>query len=735
MRKIIDFLVTNIPIIFIVLIIISVGFLISLMNVDKKYVSLDVKLESVSKRFNSNKIKLSYDDTGEIKEVVLKTDNNEITMHNGSVFELKEDMDGKKVQLRVFVYYKDGSVETFSKNYQLYNECYETINRVEKTSCSNNDDKYFETKIFVDKITKKTCKKEVKEHKCTHIGINNGHNNLENSDNIESSSGSGNSNNSGVDSNKGTVNDKGNSSNKGTSNNTPENSKSRGCNLVVSKGTIGLNSWYVSNVTLTLKISGSDVSKYGITTSTKSTYNSKKSLSITSEHGLKKYYGYVKYKDGTTKSCNISLKIDKTKPTVPTSVIKKNDSNGEVINNSSSYRNYKVWWGNYNGIDKGSGIDHYEYSYNCTGSKTGTLRSEYIYPLEGKDFYNRTYCIRSVDAAGNYSNWSSGYHFNIDLVKPTCSVSMTSASGDDILTVSASDSHSGVSSYSYNNSSYISSSVYKIKKGTKVTVAVKDKAGNIGNCVNYKKALILVGDSRTYWLQNDVGGKRILTNYEDIYFVESYDGGYKEVYAVAKSGATKNWLLGTKGYYDSGAYQVQYLLSYLSNKSIYYDVKIASNLGVNDLNYYDLQTASNIYNSAYNNFLNSSQNVIVDDKTVSTNWRKTGNVIDVSFNFISVNPIDEKLLNAYTSANTRTLTKINNYNSIMKQTYGSRYLDAYSNFNNWFNQAVKAGQFRYSYRTCVDSNNNKYSCEDGLHYSPYVNKNCIYPFYKNKLLG
>jgi len=484
-----------------------------------------------------------------------------------------------------------------------------------------------------------------------------------------------------------------------------------------------------------MNIVGSNVDKYGISTSTSANYNNKKQITISTSHGEKKYYGYVKYKDGSVKSCNISFKIDLEKPEIPTSEIRKTNSRGDKINNISSYINYRVWWGNFNSIDKFSGIDHYEFSTNCTGKKTGNLKNEYFYPSSTKDSYNGTYCIIAVDKAGNYSNWSSPYYFKVDLVKPTCSVKITSNSSNDTLTVYASDSNSGVSSYSYNNSIYDSSNVYKITKGKKVTVSVKDKAGNIGICTNYKSALILLGDSRTNWIRKQLGAKQILTKYDDIYSIESYDD--KEIYAVTKSGATRYWLKGYLGKeYDSGAYQVQYLLDYLSKKDIYYDVIIASNLGVNDLNSDSTtpESYANTYITIYNNLLNSSQKVVVDSVEKNCYWKKSGNVISIDFNFISINPIDEKLLNIFSTSNKRTNNKINKFNIVMKQKYGNKYLDSSSKFNSWFSAADSAKEDRYIYKDCIDSKGNVYKCQDGLHYSEYLNKNYIYKFYKSNLL-
>jgi hypothetical protein len=186
---------------------------------------------------------------------------------------------------------------------------------------------------------------------------------------------------------------------------------------------------------------------------------------------------------------------------------------------------------------------------------------------------------------------------------------------------------------------------------------------------------------------------------------------------------------------DAGAYKVEYLLKYLSAQPVYYDVVIASNLGVNDLNYVDVEKASSSYISAYTNLLNFTQSVFVNGKKVNSSWRKRDNVINVDFYFVSINPIDEKLLNACDKSNTRTTSKIVNYNKKMSDIYGKKYLDSYSKYNDWFAQTIKNGQARFLYKKCVDKNGNSYTCEDGLHYSEYMEKTYIYEFYKSKLLS
>jgi hypothetical protein len=162
---------------------------------------------------------------------------------------------------------------------------------------------------------------------------------------------------------------------------------------------------------------------------------------------------------------------------------------------------------------------------------------------------------------------------------------------------------------------------------------------------------------------------------------------------------------------------------------------IASNLGVNDLNHFDSTVASDNYIKVYKALLNTGLDVYVNGQKVNSNWKKSGNVIEVDFNFISVNPINEALLNAYDKNNTRTTAKIINFNQKMSAAFGSKYLDSYSKFNDWFAQTEKNGKPKFLYKECKDNNNNTYQCEDGCHYSEYMEKTYIYNFYKSKLLG
>ncbi len=83
------------------------------------------------------------------------------------------------------------------------------------------------------------------------------------------------------------------------------------CSITLS-GTVGENSWYKSNVTVTMSTTGTVTSK-GLAT-TKNSTNGKTSVTHSADGSSITYYGYVA--NGTAaNSCSITFKIDKTKPT------------------------------------------------------------------------------------------------------------------------------------------------------------------------------------------------------------------------------------------------------------------------------------------------------------------------------------------------------------------------------------------------------------------------------------
>lgn len=139
---------------------------------------------------------------------------------------------------------------------------------------------------------------------------------------------------------------------------------------------------------------------------------------------------------GNKKEEVIKIKLDRKAPSIPTSKVRYDSSNGSIRNVSdySKWTNRSLWWGDFSAIDDNSGsgkIKHYEYSTNCTNSKTGNLNSSYLY----SDNKDNKYCIRAVDEALNTSAWSSAYTFKIDKKEPTCTAEVYSKDGNDNYTV------------------------------------------------------------------------------------------------------------------------------------------------------------------------------------------------------------------------------------------------------------------------------------------------------------
>ena len=171
-----------------------------------------------------------------------------------------------------------------------------------------------------------------------------------------------------------------------------------------------------------------------------------------------------------------SLAIDVTRPSVPTSVIRINDSTGEVRTNSADWTNNTLWWGEFTS-NGNNPIDHYEYSTNCTGEKSGNLDENYTYSSN----QNVKYCIRAVDTSGVISDWSSPYYFNIDKSAPTCTSSGGSTSwtnGSRTLTGTCSDTGgSGCKSAKITKAYSTNTNTTTASPGT-----VYDNAGNSKAC-------------------------------------------------------------------------------------------------------------------------------------------------------------------------------------------------------------------------------------------------------------
>ena len=166
---------------------------------------------------------------------------------------------------------------------------------------------------------------------------------------------------------------------------------------------------------------------------------------------------------GNTNTCEertVNVYVDKTAPNIPTSTIRYNSATGTVRANANTWTKETLWWGSFNATDVGSGVNHYEYSTNCTGNKSGDLTSSYLYDTT-RDW---TFCIRAIDNVGNIGNWSNAFYFKIDKTAPEISITNTKEDGTTYIsgecttqnitsTVYYSDSESGInlSTFTWSN--------------------------------------------------------------------------------------------------------------------------------------------------------------------------------------------------------------------------------------------------------------------------------------------
>ena len=169
------------------------------------------------------------------------------------------------------------------------------------------------------------------------------------------------------------------------------------CRIEVT-GTEGDNNWYTSDAEVKLIYSDTrgNVAKYGLTTSTEATYNTKKKDTQV-ETKSKVWYGYVKDGAGHTYKCeSTTIKVDKTAPTAPTTgsfSVSGSDPNATVNEVSGSK-------------DDISGIAEYRYyvvnnSTKPTKDDTGFQAMRGFVRSCGSKYY--AYAI-AVDKAGNKSD-------------------------------------------------------------------------------------------------------------------------------------------------------------------------------------------------------------------------------------------------------------------------------------------------------------------------------------------
>ena len=262
------------------------------------------------------------------------------------------------------------------------------------------------------------------------------------------------------------------------------------CSLSVTSGTAGTSPWYTSSsMTVTATFSdtgGSNVSSKGTIDSTSTTYNNLTTYTLSTNINGKVVYCYVQDVAGNTNKNNITIYKDDITPTVTISAKKK--TSGTVIS-SNTWSNEGL---NFTLTAGTTGVSGYTIYYckdtanTCSPSTSVSSGSSITShnTTEG-EFYIR---YKIVSGAGLSSQVGS-YHAKVDVTVPTCSISANKTgwtNGDVILTVSGTDSLSGLASspYSWTDSTSgfsTTATSTKTSNGT-YTAYVKDNAGNVKSC-------------------------------------------------------------------------------------------------------------------------------------------------------------------------------------------------------------------------------------------------------------
>lgn len=168
------------------------------------------------------------------------------------------------------------------------------------------------------------------------------------------------------------------------------------CSLT-SGGTVGNNSWYRGNITVSFKSrsdSTSTVTSYGMGTSSAANYNSRTSLIQTADTKGITYYGYVKDGAGNTNTCSLWVKKDATQPTI--SSISKSGTWGSWTNQAVSFTAKAT--------DATSGMNSLYYRFSSNGANNSSWNSGSNASSATKTFNtntNSTIYVAAVDNAGN----------------------------------------------------------------------------------------------------------------------------------------------------------------------------------------------------------------------------------------------------------------------------------------------------------------------------------------------
>ena len=189
------------------------------------------------------------------------------------------------------------------------------------------------------------------------------------------------------------------------------------------------------------------------------------------------------------------IKLDKTPPKITINNPYPNWFNKSAYNNNNNA--FKI---TSTATDETSGIASHDYKHSDESSWTtkslsssSTVKSDKIETGPYKTEMNKSITFRTYDRAGNYTDAST--NIRVDITSPSCSVSVTSGTKGNSnwyitnpkLSLSHSDSYSGVSCYGLGTSSNVTcgaidSGTQSNTKGTTWYGIVKDNAGNVANC-------------------------------------------------------------------------------------------------------------------------------------------------------------------------------------------------------------------------------------------------------------
>ena len=185
------------------------------------------------------------------------------------------------------------------------------------------------------------------------------------------------------------------------------------CSITAS-GTYGWNSWYITDVAISLKSSGTDwpsgVKSYGIGSTGGAT-----SATLNYDTSSKKYTGYIEDEAGNTSSCSIEVKRDATKPSCTLS-----KSCSTWGNNGWCKSNVDIKFSST--YDAMSGVDGYGIGYYYNKPVSETLSTD-------TGASGKTYTGYIIDKAGNKAQcYTTAYRDTIPPAASLCS-SAVSKSG------------------------------------------------------------------------------------------------------------------------------------------------------------------------------------------------------------------------------------------------------------------------------------------------------------------